>query len=124
MIRRPPRSTRTYTLFPYTTLCRSPVPPAGGGAGHGGLASARLGIVSRDRGLHPPPHARGGLRRDPHAAALELQPVGAERPCRQVRQRDVSPEQSLFRGKPVFRTEADELPRPCPSVQQGTALGA
>src|SRR3546814_3929943 len=26
MIRRPPRSTRTDTLFPYTTLCRSPVP--------------------------------------------------------------------------------------------------
>src|SRR3546814_17240094 len=25
MIRRPPRSTRTYTLFPYTTLCRSHV---------------------------------------------------------------------------------------------------
>src|SRR3546814_8345442 len=25
MIRRPPRSTRTYTLFPYTTLCRSTV---------------------------------------------------------------------------------------------------
>src|SRR3546814_5139595 len=25
MIRRPPRSTRTDTLFPYTTLCRSPV---------------------------------------------------------------------------------------------------
>src|SRR3546814_17902396 len=23
MVRRPPRSTRTYTLFPYTTLCRS-----------------------------------------------------------------------------------------------------
>src|SRR3546814_10570628 len=30
MIRRPPRSTRTYTLFPYTTLFRSPadLPPA------------------------------------------------------------------------------------------------
>src|SRR3546814_6643218 len=27
MLRRPPRSTRTYTLFPYTTLFRSP--PAG-----------------------------------------------------------------------------------------------
>src|SRR3546814_10999223 len=26
MIRRPPRSTRTYTLFPYTTLFRSNVP--------------------------------------------------------------------------------------------------
>src|SRR3546814_10961560 len=25
MFRRPPRSTRTYTLVPYTTLCRSPV---------------------------------------------------------------------------------------------------
>src|SRR3546814_15231035 len=24
MVRRPPRSTRTDTLFPYTTLCRSP----------------------------------------------------------------------------------------------------
>src|SRR3546814_6285589 len=28
MIRRPPRSTRTDTLFPYTTLFRSPVPPS------------------------------------------------------------------------------------------------
>src|SRR3546814_14059547 len=28
MILRPPRSTRTYTLFPYTTLFRSPVAPA------------------------------------------------------------------------------------------------
>src|SRR3546814_12749207 len=27
MIRRPPRSTRTDTLFPYTTLCRSPAAP-------------------------------------------------------------------------------------------------
>src|SRR3546814_17907561 len=27
MIRRPPRSTRIDTLFPYTTLFRSPVPP-------------------------------------------------------------------------------------------------
>src|SRR3546814_4353683 len=31
MIRRPPRSTRTDTLFPYTTLFRSP--SGGGGAG-------------------------------------------------------------------------------------------
>src|SRR3546814_14195737 len=29
MIRRPPRSTRTYTLFPYTTLFRSWVSPFG-----------------------------------------------------------------------------------------------
>src|SRR3546814_13417561 len=29
MIRRPPRSTRTDTLFPYTTLCRSETKPLG-----------------------------------------------------------------------------------------------
>src|SRR3546814_4780343 len=63
MIRRPPRSTRTDTLFPYTTLFRSPDPAAGhfpagrgidlrrpghahgsGGAGRGGRADpGRLG---------------------------------------------------------------------------------
>src|SRR3546814_7940484 len=32
MIRRPPRSTRTDTLFPYTTLFRSPPLPVGGTA--------------------------------------------------------------------------------------------
>src|SRR3546814_16643176 len=31
MIRRPPRSTRTDTLFPYTTLFRSALAPANGG---------------------------------------------------------------------------------------------
>src|SRR3546814_18794861 len=36
MIRRPPRSTRTDTLFPYTTLFRS-----GGRAGRGGPAGRR-----------------------------------------------------------------------------------
>src|SRR3546814_7773987 len=33
MIRRPPRSTRTYTLFPYTTLLRSQRPQCGVGEG-------------------------------------------------------------------------------------------
>src|SRR3546814_2703343 len=33
MIRRPPRSTRTDTLFPYTTLFRSDAQPGGGCAG-------------------------------------------------------------------------------------------
>src|SRR3546814_3761475 len=35
MIRRPPRSTRTDTLFPYTTLFRSEVHPAAGDVGIG-----------------------------------------------------------------------------------------
>src|SRR3546814_13059030 len=48
MIRRPPRSTRTDTLFPYTTLFRPPVPwmwwPAIGAVvvGVGGLIDARV----------------------------------------------------------------------------------
>src|SRR3546814_18828183 len=36
MIRRPPRSTRTDTLFPYTTLFRSFVGPGRGRRGHDG----------------------------------------------------------------------------------------
>src|SRR3546814_18672603 len=51
MIRRPPRSTRTDTLFPYTTLFRQ-VGDAGGGArgvGASGLSCARRGPVG-DRG--------------------------------------------------------------------------
>src|SRR3546814_5097510 len=35
MLRRPPRSTRTDTLFPYTTLFRSADPDGGGKAGRG-----------------------------------------------------------------------------------------
>src|SRR3546814_4784429 len=66
MIRRPPRSTRTYTLFPYTTLFRSAVPPLAGGEHR--LRPAR-GEPRRDRGgrqaracarLHH--GAAGGLR--------------------------------------------------------------
>src|SRR3546814_16357799 len=44
MIRRPPRSTRTDTLFPYTTLFRSPSDRGPGAvrarAGHGAAAAA------------------------------------------------------------------------------------
>src|SRR3546814_20242859 len=69
MIRRPPRSTRTDTLFPYTTLFRSPgeasLPPAGGAYGKArrfqpgnsrdGRASAR----------------RGGARSEEHTSELQ-----------------------------------------------------
>src|SRR3546814_15658039 len=41
MIRRPPRSTRTYTLFPYTTLFRSPVARECLGRWYGDNATAR-----------------------------------------------------------------------------------
>src|SRR3546814_18465962 len=61
MIRRPPRSTRTYTLFPYTTLVRSTKcgdiflhPPQGGQLVHqaviGERLAARLGRAERGMG--------------------------------------------------------------------------
>src|SRR3546814_7994537 len=66
MIRRPRRSTRTDTLFPYTTLFRS-VDPAAGGAGRLGWLlglqeQARAGVAAADgrdrradRPVQPPP---------------------------------------------------------------------
>src|SRR3546814_3760186 len=83
MIRRPPRSTRTDTLFPYTTLVRSGDAAergAGGRGGRGGGFAARAGAAPgrsgggvqdqrqrSDRGAGTPTgcpacRARGGCR--------------------------------------------------------------
>src|SRR3546814_9543873 len=48
MIRRPPRSTRTDTLFPYTTLFRSP-PPARAGARRDAARAPRGRVRGRGR---------------------------------------------------------------------------
>src|SRR3546814_11949385 len=63
MIRRPPRSTRTYTLFPYTTLFRSPGgrPRQRRSRARNVIEHARQRIAADDletldsvgRGLHP-----------------------------------------------------------------------
>src|SRR3546814_13915498 len=72
MIRRPPRSTRTDTLFPYTTLFRSPDRGAAGRAVEGG----GLGF-GRRAGLHPVVRGRqseGAARADagsPHPVARQ-----------------------------------------------------
>src|SRR3546814_1494632 len=55
MIRRPPRSTRTDTLFPYTTLFRS----AGQGNSHGRASLGRLAGAVPDR----PPEGRAIVAR-------------------------------------------------------------
>src|SRR3546814_8336873 len=56
MIRRPPMSKRTDTLFPYTTLCRSHLPQRGIGIGVGrcrnGHGRGEFGITKRREG-HP-----------------------------------------------------------------------
>src|SRR3546814_13514657 len=51
MIRRPPRSTRTDTLFPYTTLFRSARAPAGARGSRRRLWRARIEL--RPRIYHP-----------------------------------------------------------------------
>src|SRR3546814_19972768 len=78
MIRRPPRSTRTDTLFPYTTLFRSTRPAQIGGklraALAGGLSEARrAGLPRQDRRdpWRPAPHPRGMAR------ALRSSAIGA-----------------------------------------------
>src|SRR3546814_19033304 len=61
MIRRPPRSTRTDTLFPYTTLFRS----AGRAAAVAGSGGGRLDPCAR---------RRGGGRRAPRPRRARLSP--------------------------------------------------
>src|SRR3546814_15307367 len=52
MIRRPPRSTRTDTLFPYTTLFRSACTEHSAAAAHGRTAAAtRSQYLDRDPGF-------------------------------------------------------------------------
>src|SRR3546814_1113598 len=65
MIRRPPRSTRTDTLFPYTTLFRSRPPAARRGAG--AAAARRRGGTGGARR-----HRRRGARRsEEHTSELQ-----------------------------------------------------
>src|SRR3546814_11141002 len=75
MIRRPPRSTRTDTLFPYTTLFRSPA--AAGvlrrhrAADGDGLHGARDVLLHPPRRAHLAPRHLGSLRRPAASGARE-----------------------------------------------------
>src|SRR3546814_10921050 len=76
MRRRPPRSTRTDTLFPYTTLCRSrrDLPPGdehvrAGDAGPG--AGERFGPGALPRALPPVGARRLGDRSEEHTSELK-----------------------------------------------------
>src|SRR3546814_9276787 len=62
MIRRPPRSTRTDTLFPYTTLFRSAAPAPPEGARRPVRGGLLVGWIAR-RSLRPPrqPAARSDV---------------------------------------------------------------
>src|SRR3546814_19886793 len=82
MIRRPPRSTRTDTLFPYTTLFRSPGPRGGGGMPHaGGNAGIRDRAAIFDQSLEECPK----LAWEIHFVRLSAAPPGGARPSLQGR---------------------------------------
>src|SRR3546814_15349363 len=90
MIRGPPVSTRTDTLFPYTTLFRSAAGPAGHhGRGHGrvssaavpdhfdqtGLGAQRYGYRHGSRQVGPHTIGGGGGAPEPAAPAGDGQPA-------------------------------------------------
>src|SRR3546814_19868000 len=72
-LRRPPRSTLTYTLFPYTTLVRSGVARAHLRRGFEHDHSIARGVPERlDRAAHP-------QRRDDRVERFGIGPPGGER---------------------------------------------
>src|SRR3546814_10561137 len=73
MIRRPPRSTRTDTLFPYTTLFRSPRRGGQRAAGptRHGLASARAILGGRGSGKRSCQGPRRPGRSEEHTSELQ-----------------------------------------------------
>src|SRR3546814_15375684 len=74
MIRRPPRSTRTDTLFPYTTLFRSGnVRELRNTMQRAALLAAGDEVLAANLGLQPTPGAAGGVATsdEPDRAAIE-----------------------------------------------------
>src|SRR3546814_6727801 len=80
MIRRPPRSTRTDTLFPFTTLFRSPRRegggprrPDGGAVHHLALRRVRRGAGAAEEGVGQgvARDDRGRLRSEEHTSELQ-----------------------------------------------------
>src|SRR3546814_4890750 len=71
MLRRPPRSTRTDTRFPYTTLFRSPGPPTSPPPTAPTTVPAMYGSeLARFSAINPPSPTRPAVRSDTLAGAI------------------------------------------------------
>src|SRR3546814_12061616 len=67
MIRRPPRSTRTDTLFPYTTLFRSPMPAA-----RRKMLLSGISTISDSQAIVSPiVRPKPGMRSEEHTSELQ-----------------------------------------------------
>src|SRR3546814_1065452 len=103
MIRRPPRSTRTDTLFPYTTLFRSLLAPHPVDKQDVARAVRRVGCGREQNGLIGiGVTARAGVRQE--AFRLER------------------PEQAIERYEPIF-TSNDQQP-PAPTDRKSTRMNS
>src|SRR3546814_7124980 len=118
MIRRPPRSTRTDTLFPYTTLFRSREAvhdnPRRGGDG---IARRDLRIGTHRIGDKASARAERIVRREESARRILKhfardrvdrldQPAGARRILEQVEHRADAPDKAARRDAVIFGLEA------------------
>src|SRR3546814_19398837 len=123
MIRRPPRSTRTDTLFPYTTLFRS--------AGVRGASDRRRPGGGRWRRVRQPGVAARGrgrrLRDEEHHAAVCCGLVGRERRDARTAPPAVVGNRAapgrLFRPEPPPVLVARGAPRPDPPTRHGPTPG-
>src|SRR3546814_12971286 len=102
MLRRPPRSTRTDTLFPYTTLFRS--------LGRG--SSGRASTVSKAASISSPIRAiadRSASDASATAASAGIEGLGAHRPALGVEPDRLDPR--LRRVEPVGAAAAQQIGR-------------
>src|SRR3546814_2651687 len=112
MIRRPPRSTRIDTLFPYTTLFRSVFRPAEAEANHRSAPSALGRSILRARQTLREHGATGHLRtREEGSTLLPSHPPAAQpqllpgRGCRRVHWQDEWRRFAFHAMSPLRRSE-------------------
>src|SRR3546814_1216391 len=96
MIRRPPSSTRTDTLFPYTTFFRSPLPDIDGNSGLAARRSfAGAGLLTKDNRIMASVEKVPMLAEGYEKLSAQLAALKAERPQRS--EEHTSELQSLMR---------------------------
>src|SRR3546814_18777415 len=127
MIRRPPRSTRTDTLFPYTTLFRSKKKGDGDPS-----PSSRSAAADGRRGGHPPALFSGARRRllqgiDRHVSAAAA--LGLEGKCalglgdEGLVLAEASVEARGALGDPLAHQDVAGQPAPPAHLHNGSASG-
>src|SRR3546814_20020020 len=121
MIRRPPRSTRTDTLFPYTTLFRSPL-LQGEGLGGDGFPSSPRQNPSPSR---PPPSRGQALPLEGEGDKQGPSPEGTDKHSRSTAIQEYQCNPPLSPSRPPRSPPSPPVPHPpdslCPPLTPTTA---